>query len=251
MFMSVVESVPGVSAYAELAGARVLVTGVSSRLGIDVARAFAEHRAQLVVQADDDSDEMTALGVVLSESAAEIKFYSGAFPDADAAVRFAQGPAQAFGRLDAVVNLVEIQDGELRGLAELEDVEDFVSAKLLAPTLLTRVLANRMAVTWSEGLLLNVVARSSPADAQTAMLGSILRTALAAMTRTEAQQWAERGIRINAVGPRALLPDETGIGACLASEADLAALALHLASRRGRQLSGHVFDAVGVARRGC
>jgi 3-oxoacyl-[acyl-carrier protein] reductase len=71
------------------------------------------------------------------------------------------------------------------------------------------------------------------------------------MTRAEAQQWAERGIRINAVGPRGLLPDEPSGGACLASEPDLAALALYLASRRGRQLSGHVFDAAGVARRGC
>ncbi len=251
MFMSVVDSVPGLSAYAELAGARVLVTGLTPRLGVDVARAFAEHRTQLVLQANEDSPEIAALGAVLSECASEIKLYSGPFADAETAVRFAQGPAQAFGRLDAVVNLVAIDDSELRGLAEEEEIEDFVSAKLLAPTLITRVLANRMAVTWSEGLILNVVATPPPADARAAMVASILRAGLAAMTRAEAQCWAERAIRINAVGPRALLPDESTDGACLASEADLAALALYLASRRGRQLSGHVFDAAGVARRGC
>jgi 3-oxoacyl-[acyl-carrier protein] reductase len=250
MFMSVVESVPGVSAYAELAGARVLVTGLSSRLGVDIARAFAEHRTQLVLQADEDSPEIAAVGALLAESASEIKLYSGAFLDAEAAVRFAQGPAQAFGRLDAVVNLVEIAEHELRGLADLDEIEDLVSAKLLAPALITRVLANRMALTWSEGLILNVVMTAPPADARAATLASILRAGLAAMTRAEAQQWAERGIRINAVGPRGLLPDEPSAGACLASESDLAALALYLASRRGRQLSGHVFDAAGVARRG-
>ena len=86
MFMSVVDSVPGLSAYAELAGARVLVTGLTPRLGVDVARAFAEHRTQLVLQANEDSPEIAALGAVLSESASEIKLYSGPFADAEAGV---------------------------------------------------------------------------------------------------------------------------------------------------------------------
>ena len=94
-----------------------------------------------------------------------------------------------------------------------------------------------MAVTWSEGLILNVVSTSPPADARAAMVASILRAGLPPRTRAEAQ-WAERAIRINAVGPRALLPDESTAGAAPASEADLAALALYLASRRGRQ-PGH------------
>ena len=164
-------------------------------------------------------------------------------------MRFAQGPAQAFGRLDAVVNLVAIDDSELRGLAEEEEIEDFVSAKLLAPTLITRVLANRMAVTWSEGLILNVVATHRRRRARGDGRLDPARRPRRHDARG-AQCWAERAIRINAVGPRALLPDESTAGACLASEADLAALALYLASRRGRQLSGPRVRR-GGGRRGC
>ena len=60
--------------------------------------------------------------------------------------------------------------------------------------------------------------------------------------------YAQRGIRVNAVGPSSTV---AGAGAALASEPDIAALALYLASRPGRTLTGQVFDAAGVARRGC
>ena len=70
------------------------------------------------------------------------------------------------------------------------------------------------------------------------------------MTRREAQTWADKGLRINAIGPRGAMDEAQG-GACLTSGTDIAALALYLASRKGRQLTGHVFDAEGVAANGC
>jgi 3-oxoacyl-[acyl-carrier protein] reductase len=59
------------------------------------------------------------------------------------------------------------------------------------------------------------------------------------MTRSQAQEWASRGIRFNAVAPQTMglfSPNPCG-------EPDIAALALHLASGRGKELSGHVFEA--------
>jgi 3-oxoacyl-[acyl-carrier protein] reductase len=60
------------------------------------------------------------------------------------------------------------------------------------------------------------------------------------MTRSEAQAWARDGIRINAVGPRGVLSGPSRD--CLKGEAEVAALAMFLASRRGRGLSGQIFD---------
>ena len=60
------------------------------------------------------------------------------------------------------------------------------------------------------------------------------------MTRGEAGQWADQAVRINAVGPRTQTGGSTG--AALKSEPDIAALALYLASRRGKTLSSHIFD---------
>jgi 3-oxoacyl-[acyl-carrier protein] reductase len=105
-----------------------------------------------------------------------------------------------------------------------------------------------MRLTWSEGLVLNILTTSPTQDGTESTLVAMARSMLASMTRIEAQQWADQAIRINAVAPcgpgaRAVDADSR----CLASEPDVAALALFLASRRGRKLSGIVFDAAGAA----
>ncbi len=70
------------------------------------------------------------------------------------------------------------------------------------------------------------------------------------MTRGEAQAIAGDAVRVNAVGPKSTVFDAAS-GACLTSEPDIAELTMYLASKKGRQLTGHVFDAEGVAARGC
>jgi 3-oxoacyl-[acyl-carrier protein] reductase len=250
MFMSVVERQSGVEIYPELAGARVLITGLTSATCVDIARGFADHKARLVLQADDASPELTALASVLAETSADIKLHHDSLASEDAAVRFAQGPALVYGGLDTVINLVTLSAKDFAGRESLADIEDLASEKLLAMTLITRVIANRMRVTWSEGLILNVLRMPEPQTASEAALAGVLRTALAAMTRTEAAAWAGEAIRINAIGPRVVLA-EASSGAHLTNEADIAALALHLASKKGRQLTGHVFDAAGIATRRC
>lgn len=248
MFMGVVGGERGVSVHPELAGARVLVTGISPAMGVDLVRAFAEHKARLVLQANGNSPELSAVAGLVAETASEVKLFTERFVDGDAAVRFAQTSAQALGGLDAVINLIAIDRTDMHGRASQLEIEDLVSEKLLAATLITRITANRMRLTLGTGMALNVVRMPEPETAAEAAICGFVRSGLAAMTRGEARQWADQAIRINAVGPRSLL--EPANGACLSSEPDIAALALHLASRKGRNLSGHVFDATGVAR-GC
>lgn len=249
MFMSVVSEVPGKAVYGELAGCRVLVTGLTAASGVDLVRAFAEHKAQLIVQSPDSSPEMTEIAALLAGTAADVKFYSEPLNSHDDAVRFAQTAARAYGGLDVVINIATLRAGEIEGSDSYQEIEDIVADKLAAPTLITRVVANRMRLTWTEGSILNILIVPASDAAHTRAVAGLARTALAAMTRGEAQTWADQAIRINAIGPRAM--DGTSSGACLTSEPDIAALALYLASRKGRQLSGHVFDAEGVAGTPC
>ncbi len=81
------------------------------------------------------------------------------------------------------------------------------------------------------------------------MLADMLRAELADLTRGLAREWAEQGIRINAIAPPSSIAVMAGEGQ--ASDADLAAVALQLASRKGRSVSGHVLDAAGASRRWC
>src|SRR5262245_5546684 len=69
MLMSVVEGARWAPAYPELAGKRVLVTGLSSSCGVDVARAFADHKVRLILQFADPSDEAHAIAEIAAPHA--------------------------------------------------------------------------------------------------------------------------------------------------------------------------------------
>jgi len=255
MFMGIVDVRPGVVVYPELAGARVLITGLTATAGVDIARAFAEHKAQLVLQAPDSSPEMQAVLAVLNEHATEIKVYPEPFGAANPAVRFTQEAARAYGGLDVIVNLVSVTKADLAGRVSDDDVENLVRDKLTAAAEITKVAANRMGLIWSQGLIVNIVVAPEAETPAETMLVAILRTALAVMTRTEAGRFADKAIRVNAIGPAgdASGSDTSDVigGARITSEPDIAAMALHLASKKGRHLSGLVFDAEGVASRRC
>ena len=239
MFMSVVDSVPGVSVYPELAGGRVLLTGVTSAAGVDVARAFASHRTLLIVQSADTSPAMTEVAALLAASATELKLFNDALETRDAACHFAQTASQVHGGIDATVNLITVTPDDIAALVTETDVENFISDTLTKQLEVTRVIANRMRTTWIEGSILNVVLMREPATQREVAVSGLLHAALAAMTRGEAQTWAEHAIRINGIGPRGT----TSTGAALTSEPEIASLALYLASKKGRQLSGQMFDA--------
>lgn len=243
MVISVVESVARVGTYPELAGARVLITGLEHGHGVDIARAFAEAGCRLVLQTPHQSRELEVVLEMLAASAEEIRVSSEPIADEPAAVTFTQEAARAYGGLDVVVNLARLDDAGLEPDASLQDVEDRVAATLGRPFRITHVVANRMQVTWREGLILNIVTQGTPETPAAALIGQIARAALAGLTRQEAGKWADQAIRINAVVPGA---SDAGESAGLSTEPEIAALAMHLAGQRGRQMSGLVFDMAGA-----
>ena len=247
MFMSPVElDHPFQSVFPELAGRRVLVTGLTAHAGVDLVRAFAEHKARLIIQIPETTPEMTELGAVLAETAAEIEMFDLPLRSGDSAIQLAQRAVKIFGGVDCVINIAHLSRQDMAGIAEYSDVENLVSAKLLAPTLISRVIANRMRMMLIEGSILNVVTMPKPTNDRERTLIEVLRSALAALTRGEAQEWAREGIRLNAIAPKSSLSPATS-GATLSSDPDIAALALHLASRKGRNLSGYIFDTEALA----
>lgn len=247
MVMSVVEGQSAkfiASEHPDLAGARILITGLESGHGVDIARAFAEHGCRLVLQTAALDKGLEVLLETLVRDAAGIHISDTPIDSEDAALRFAQSAAGVFGGLDAVVNLARLDDAGLCPEAGIADIEARLSRTLSGPLLITRVIANRMQLTWREGLILNIVTQRRPQTPAAAQLGRIARTALAALTKREAQRWGDRAVRVNAIAPAA--DDGCAAGEIepgLGCEPEIAALALRLASAKGKALSGLVFDA--------
>lgn len=240
MLTSVLESGVSVGSYPELAGKRILITGLGLHAGVDVARAFAEQGCRIVLHTTETGAEADAVLEMLSQTASELQVYSEPLTDMNAAVRFAQTAARTFNGLDAAINILHIDLEALAlGDAHSADIESAVASKLHNACLVARVAANRMRLTLSDGLILNILTCAPPRSKKETTLLSVARSMLAAMTRNEARQWADQAIRINAVAPSLELPES---GEHLTTEPDIAALAMFLASPRGRELSGLMFD---------
>ena len=111
MLMSVIEGALSAPAYPELAGKRVLITGLTSGCGIDIARAFAEHKGRLILQFAEDSTAMETVAEIVAPDALETKVY-GPVGREPRCVRFAN-VLQAFGGLDVVINLVPLEAARL------------------------------------------------------------------------------------------------------------------------------------------
>jgi NAD(P)-dependent dehydrogenase (short-subunit alcohol dehydrogenase family) len=243
MLMSVIEGALSVPAYPDLVGKRVLITGVTRRSGVDIARAFAERRARVILQFAEASAAMQAAAEIVAPEALEMRVY-GPVGEGEAAVRFAKSAVQAFGGLDAVVNLVPLEAAALYPAATPKDVERLIAGQLALPVLLSRIVANRMSVTWTQGLILNVATLAGRRLERTGgarrAFAALAKSTLVDMTRRQAEEWAGRGIRFNAVAPETALGEP---GPRLTGEPDVASLALYLASEQGNTLSGCVFEA--------
>ena len=238
MLMSVIEPDLVSSVYGELAGARVLITGLTAKGGVDVARAFADHKARLIVHTPNLTQDLVELTAHLSEQACDVRLYDSELSNQDAAVRFAQRAATDFGGFDVVINFIAAEQPD-PDLADFDELSAYVSETLLPATLVTGVAANRMRLLHNEGSILNVVSMAPAETARERAAASLVRASLAELTRRISEEWIDEGIRINAIGPRGAEPS----GHCLASEPEIASLALYVASRKGRQLTGQVFDA--------
>ena len=240
MLMSVIEGARSAPAYPELAGKRVLVTGVSSSCGVDIARAFADHKARLILQFDEMSERTQAIAEIAAPAALDIRAFGPIAAEADAVAHFARSVMQAFGGVDAVINLVALAPAEVGTAASLDEIERRVAQRLLLPHLIAKIAANRMALSYIEGLILNVAMLTPPIKGPAQAFACVAKAALAAFTRAQAEEWADKAIRFNAIAPQTADPRAEP---SLAGEPEVAELALFLASGRGKALSGHVFEA--------
>lgn len=223
--------------YPEIAGQRVLITGISNSRGIDMARAFAEHGARLVLQISEPGNETHGLLEMIAPMTLDVEASFERFETNAAFVTFARNAVTRFGGIDTVINLIPLEPAAAS--QSLDAVEQRISDLFAGPLLLSRVAANRMRLTQTEGLVLNVACPPLKADTGARAFASVAKATLAAMTHSEAQTWAKDGIRFNAIAPVQSLCGAPR----LSSEADMAALALHLAAGRGSALAGQVFEA--------
>jgi NAD(P)-dependent dehydrogenase (short-subunit alcohol dehydrogenase family) len=181
-----------------LSGRVVVVTGASSGIGAQAARAVSRAGARVLVVArregrlrelSDSLENCTALALDVSAS--------------DAAERLTHEITTQFGRVDALINAAGITNVATAMRERTEDVRRVLEVNVVASFSLSQAVARLMREGKEGGSIINVASviasMSEPLIPQAGYASS--KGAVVSMSREMAVQWARYGIRVNTLAP--------------------------------------------------
>jgi NAD(P)-dependent dehydrogenase (short-subunit alcohol dehydrogenase family) len=242
-----------------LQGKRTLITGTASGIGRAAARLFSAEGARLTLcdrQAAENqqlADEIVSGGGIAQAIQTDVG-------DPDAMQAALARAVESYGGLDVIYNNAggaTVEDGPVTEI-DLDEFWRAIRVDLFGTLLGCRYGIPHL-VEAGGGSIINTTSiramiGTAGADAYTSAKGGVIT-----LTRALALQWAESGIRVNAIAPgviltervRRMLPEDdpvrvkTPLGP--SEPEDVAPLALYLASDESRQMTGMILPLDGGA----
>ncbi len=231
---------------------RVLVTGSTSGIGAAIAEAFAGQGAYVLVHGLDSSAG-EALAGRLGGS-----FVEGDLADPVAVERLG-AEVSASGPLRVLVNNAGVERQSTIADLDLDVLAWTMQVNFTAPTRLTQLLLPSLRAA-RDACVINVTSIHEEVPVYGNLAYCASKAALGMMTRTAALELGREGIRVNAIAPGAVATQHNAallerIGPSLFEEwvplrrvgtpADIAGIALFLASAAARYINGHTVVADG------
>jgi 2-dehydro-3-deoxy-D-gluconate 5-dehydrogenase len=237
-----------------LDGRVALVTGASRGLGAAIARAMASAGADIVLHASREEPRALAAAIA-GESGVGTACMVADLADSAAQDRLVTSSLAAFGRIDILVN----NAGIIRR-AEAVDTSDDDWAAVIAVDLssvfrISRAVGRHMLARGS-GKIINIASLLSFQGGVRVPAYAAAKGAVAQLTKALANEWAGRGVNVNAIAPgyfktdntRPLIEDTrryTDITARIpagrwGAPDELGGAAVFLASRASDYVHGHV-----------
>jgi NAD(P)-dependent dehydrogenase (short-subunit alcohol dehydrogenase family) len=182
-------------------GKVVLITGGTSGIGRAAARAFARAGARIVLaarraqQGEQVAQELRAEG-------ADVRFVPADVSLAADVDRLVASTVRAYGRLDAAFNNAATTDGALALTADFteEQFDRAVAMNLKSVWLCMRSEVRQMlSQSAPGGAIVNTSSVNGLGGAASGALYSAAKAGVLALTKSAAQEYATRGIRVNAL----------------------------------------------------
>jgi NAD(P)-dependent dehydrogenase (short-subunit alcohol dehydrogenase family) len=245
-----------------LAGKVAAITGAASGIGLAMATRFAAEGAA-VVAGDWNAERLDAAVANIRATGGTITGVPGNIAERETAEGLIESAVAAHGRLDVLCNNAGVMD-YMQGVGELSDEvwRRVLGINLDGPMFTSRRAVRQMREQGS-GSIVNVASIGGLHGGAAGAAYTVSKHALIGLTRNTAWMYAKHGLRCNAICPGATatniaetMPRERldPAGAARAGEyaalipsvlepAEIAALALFLASDEARHINGAIVTA--------
>jgi 2-deoxy-D-gluconate 3-dehydrogenase len=190
----------------DLSGKVALVTGTSRGLGAGMARALAAAGADVAVH---DREQPCATEECLRATGVRTACLAGDLSDRAAADRLVAETLDTMGRLDILVNNAGIIRRQPAAEHSDEYWDDVLEVNLTAVFRLCRAAGRHMLERGEGGKIVNIASLLAFQGGVTVPGYAAAKGGVAQLTKALANEWAPRGINVNAIAPGYMATDNT------------------------------------------
>ena len=180
------------------AGKVAVVTGASSGIGQGIAVALAQAGANIVAVGRSTPTDTQA---AVEATGAKFAFVSADLGTGAPVAEIVEKVAAAFGRIDILVN----NAGTIRRADALEfsetDWDDVLDVNLKTPFFLAQAVAKKFIAQGSGGKIINIASMLSFQGGIRVVSYTASKSGIAGVTKLLANEWAAKGINVNAIAP--------------------------------------------------
>jgi 2-dehydro-3-deoxy-D-gluconate 5-dehydrogenase len=182
----------------DLTGTVAVVTGANTGIGQAIAAALAQSGAAIVGVGRSSMDETERL---CRDAGATFRAVQADLSNLEAIERIVAESTEAGGRVDILVNNAGIiRRADAIDFTE-KDWDDVMNVNLKATFFLTQAVARRMLADGRGGKIINIASLLSFQGGIRIPSYTASKSGLAGLTRLLANEWASKGINVNAIAP--------------------------------------------------
>ena len=195
-----------------LEGKNALITGSSTGIGQAIAVRFAQEGANVAINYRKEAGEADAAEELVHKACKAIKqagcddlIVQADISREDQVVRMFEEIIEKWGKLDILVNNAGVQKAGVSHEITTEDFDRVLSVNLKGAFLCSREAIKHFLSRPGGGNIINNSSVHQIIPKSKYLSYSISKGGMANLTRTLAQEYSNRGIRVNAVGPGAIV----------------------------------------------
>ncbi len=182
----------------DISGKKVIITGGSRGLGKGMARGFVDSGCDVIIMGSNN--KVHDVAQELNGGSGSIRGVSCDLNKTEDIVGSFHKAYNMLGEIDVLVNNAGMQIRHPSEEFPVEDWEKILNVNLTAPFLLAQLAGNKMLKKGS-GKIINIASLTSFSGGMYIPAYAASKGGIAQMTKTLCNEWASKGINVNAIAP--------------------------------------------------